>query len=322
MRKLHIISLSYLKKLARRQQDERPNSGLYVKMTNPVENNPRTSKMLGLFAILLGTALLTACVGNKKPKGPPSDINGFPSTKESGAEISQIRMSAIQEAAVTTGAQTALSWESARINNFLEKDERRLAKAFNFQALILNHNVLPPVLSEGRNALNLDNPETIRLADQVYKIESPPRFVTTPPTWREYLWMHYEKPEKPNGSLLPRDDAERKAWNMAVVKGWDEGVKQATQIFAANMGRLKRDYNGMVLYRVLLAQKMVTAPYVAKTELGVTGNAKEMRINDQVLRITATSELVPDSTRWKPVAVPGADGAWRVQGTKGTKTLD
>lgn len=276
------------------------------------------------FSILaLGIAvLLPACVSDKRPKGPPSEISGFPSSKGNGTEISQIRMAALQETATTTGAQSALSWESARINQFLEGDSRRLSKAFNFQALILNHNVLPPVLSEGRNALNLDNSETIRLADQVYRIESPPRFVTTPPTWREYLWMNYEKPEKPNTSLLPRDDAERKVWNIAVVKGWDEGVKQATQIFSANMGRLKRDYNGMVLYRVLLAQKMVTPPYVAKTELGVTGNAKEIRINDQVLRITATSELVPDSSQWKSVAVPGVDGAWRVQGTQGTKTLE
>ncbi|MDF3054641.1 MAG: dotC [Gammaproteobacteria bacterium] len=264
--------------------------------------------------------LLTAC-SSKRPKGPMSELNGYPSSKESSTGISQIRMGALQETATTTGAQSALSWESQRINKFLEQDAHRLSKAFNFQALVLENNVLPPVLSEGRNALNLDDSETVRLADQVYKIESPPRFVTAAPSWREYLWMNYEKPEKPNSSLLPRDDEERKVWNIAVMKGWEEGIKQANQIFSANMGRMKRDYNGMVLYRVLLAQKMVTAPYVAKTEMGVTGDAKELRINDQVLRITATSRLVPDSKQWRSVAVPGVEGVWRTQGTQGTKTL-
>ena len=57
----------------------------------------------------------------------------------------------------------------------------------------------------------------------------------------------------------------------------------------------------MVLYRRLLAQGMITSPQVAKAELGVTGNANQIRINDEVMRITAHSALQPNSNKWKPI---------------------
>ncbi|MFT3742022.1 MAG: type IV secretion system DotC family protein [Gammaproteobacteria bacterium] len=265
-------------------------------------------------------AILMVVSGCAKKQPPPSDINGYP-VDESNGELSHLRCDAMRDTATTLAAQSALAWSSEHINKMLEQNERALDATFNFRALLLEHDVLPPVLTTGRDPLNLDNPETIRLADQVYKIESPPRFVTAPPTWRDYLLMDYKPPEKPSNALLPRTDEERKIWNDAVAVGWKNGIDQANQIFSANMGRLKRDLNGMVLYRVLLAQKMVTPPYVAKTDLGVTGDDNQIRINDQVLRITATSRLVPDSKQWRAIVLPGTEGAIREQGTEGTKTL-
>lgn len=236
--------------------------------------------------------------------------------------VPRIRLVALQQTAVSLGAQSALAWTSKGINVALEREEKNLNRAFNFRGLLLNHSVLPPVLTEGRDALNLDAPTTLRLADKVYKLESPPRFVTAPPTWREYVWMTYAAPERPNASLMPRDKEEQKAWDKSYEQGWKDGVLQANQIFSENMGRLKRDYAGMILYRKLLAQNMVTAPFVAKSDLGVTGDANELRINDQVLRITSTSKLVPNSKKWRSVVVPGTEGAIRKQGTEGTETVE
>ena len=58
---------------------------------------------------------------------------------------------------------------------------------------------------------------------------------------------------------------------------------------------------GMILYRRLLTLHMVSAPFVASADLGVTGNATHLRINDQVLRITAQSALQPNAKKWRPV---------------------
>ncbi|MBS0350840.1 MAG: type IV secretory system conjugative DNA transfer family protein, partial [Proteobacteria bacterium] len=159
----------------------------------------------------------------------------------------------------------------------------------------------PPVLEESNNSLNLASDDAIRLAAKTYRIVSPARFVTGAPNWRSYLWMNYSKPAVPDRTLLPKNQAEAQIWNRFIKEGWQNGVQQANAIFASNLNRLRRDYNGMVLYRKMLAQNMVSAPYVAKADLGVTGDSHEMRIDDQVLRITANSELQTDSSKWQPI---------------------
>src|SRR5262245_4533161 len=138
-------------------------------------SHPRLSRLLTCLICLM-TLAMAACSSNKQPP-PASQIQGFPASPEDTANISRIRLDFLKEAALGTGAQSGLYWESIRINKVLDNDERNLDQIFNFRALLLDHNVLPPVLTEGRKALALDSPETIRLADQVYKLESPPRFV-------------------------------------------------------------------------------------------------------------------------------------------------
>ena len=117
--------------------------------------------------------------------------------------------------------------------------------------------------------------------------------------------MSYNKPSTPEKSLLPKNNSESVVWNQALKAGWTQGLTQANEIFANNLNRMKRDMNGMVLYRKLLASNMVTAPYVSKADMGVTGNDKEIRINDKVLRIAANSKLIPNASKWKPVITQG-----------------
>ncbi|MCD8499755.1 MAG: type IV secretory system conjugative DNA transfer family protein, partial [Gammaproteobacteria bacterium] len=45
-------------------------------------------------------------------------------------------------------------------------------------------------------------------------------------------------------------------------------------------------------------------PSSLKTDLGVTGDGNGININDQVLRITALSQLQTNSKEWQPVLVP------------------
>lgn len=213
----------------------------------------------------------------------------------------KIRYQAIQETALSLGAQSGLAWESKNIDEQLARQEDVLAKIYNFNALILDHNILPPVLLEGRNILNLADTSTIRVADRRYKIARQACFVTTAPNWRQYLWMDYTKPENPSDSLLPKDTTEQQIWDYYTAIGWAEGVKQASVIFSNNVARLKEDFNGMILYRKLLAQNMVSPPFVANTDLGVTGDSGEINIDDRVLRITALPQLDTDSSHWNAI---------------------
>src|SRR5579872_607791 len=176
---------------------------------------------------------------------------------------------------MSLGAQAGLAWASEKINIQLEKDRIYLESIFNFNAMMLSHGVIPPVLSEGDKSLNLADPNTIRVADKTYHIVEQARFSTTAPNWRDFLWLSYSKPELPDKTLLPRNEEEQKVWRAAVRVGWEKGIEQAYSIFKQNLARLKRNYRGMILYRKLLQQRMINAPFVARTELGVTGDGTD-----------------------------------------------
>ena len=215
--------------------------------------------------------------------------------------VNSIRQAALQDTASSVAAQAALAQRSKQINMVLQSQSRSLERIFNFDAMLLNHNVLPPVLVEARDTLNLDDSITIRLADRDYQITYPARFVTASPTWHDYLWMNYEKPEPPNITLLPKNKIEKNLWRQYIQEGWKAGSQQAMDIFSANLSRLQRDFNGMVLYRKLYAQNIVSAPFVSEADLGITGGGDALRVNDRILRITAMSELKPNSTKWNAV---------------------
>lgn len=219
--------------------------------------------------------------------------------RNNSKRISKIRQAALSEIALSLGAQAGLAWRAQQIDEQLNKQARHLDTVFDFNALILEHSVLPPVLLEGRNTLNLANAQNIRISDRTYKVAKQSRFVTTAPNWRQYLWMDYKKPEYPDISLLPKTKAERAIWRNCVEKGWNNGVEQANAILQDNVARIKEDYVGMILYRKLLAMNMVSAPYVSHTELGVTGDGDEIRIDDRVLRITALPALNVNSKEWR-----------------------
>lgn len=226
-----------------------------------------------------------------------------PSSSRNRLGLGGLRAKVLKDSAMTVGAQGGLAYASERINARMNQDKKYLDSIFNFDAMVLSHGVIPPVLEVGDNSLNLDDPNTIRVADRTYKIVKQAQFATTPPNWREYMWLTYGKPELPDRSLLPRNRMEQKIWREGIRAGWDKGIAQSHSIFQQNLARLKRDYRGMLLYRKLLQEKMISPPFVARTELGVTGNGTDMRINDQVLRIVELPQLQTNSRGWKAVVV-------------------
>jgi defect-in-organelle-trafficking protein DotC len=224
-----------------------------------------------------------------------------PANNPSG--LSGLRVKSLRDSAMSIGAQGGLAWASDQMNVKMAEDGKYLDSIFNFNAMVLSHGVMPPVLEQGDNSLNLADPNTIRVADRTYKIVQQARFATTPPNWREYLWLTYSKPQLPDKTLLPRSSEEQKIWREGIQRGWQKGIEQSYSIFQQNLARLKRDYRGMILYRKLLQQKMISPPFVARTELGITGNGSDMRVNDQVLRIVELPKLQTNSRGWNAIVV-------------------
>ena len=225
----------------------------------------------------------------------------IPHLPPGGDQVNPIRFAGIRQAATSLGARGGLCWEGRNIDMALQAESVFLDQVFDFNQLLLDHNVLPPVLAESDDNLNLDDNDTLRIATKTYRIVYSARFVTAPPNWRDYLWMRFEKPALTDRSLLPQTHAEATVWNYFFRLGWTNGAEQADAIFTDNLNHMERDMIGMILYRKLLAEHMVSAPFVAKAQLGVTGDSTQLRINDQVLRITSQSALQPNAKKWLPV---------------------
>ena len=257
--------------------------------------------------IILSVSLLGGCASrSQKNMGDTGSLAGIQAMANNKYtrhnkkhKMGRIREMALKETALSLGAQAGLAWRAKIIDEQLTKQSRNLDTIYDFNSLVLEHNILPPVLLEGRNTLNLADAQSIRVSDRTYKVAKQAHFVTTPPTWRQYLWLDYSKPETPNSTLLPKNKREKEIWCIYTAKGWKNGIDQANTILEENIARVKEDFGGMILYRKLLAMNMVSPPYVSHTDLGVTGDASEIHIDDRVLRITALPALNVNSSEWK-----------------------
>lgn len=270
-----------------------------LKMTNSM-NRFTFTKLLLIGSLL---SLLTACsLCCKKNTCLTADLEELQRLSYNGNQrlkVSIVRNAALRDLAMSLGARGGLAARANQINCILLKNEALLFRLFNFNAMMLDKSVLPPVLVEGRNTLQLSGTDAIRLADRTYQIIAQAKFVTAPPIWRDYLWMSFPPPDAPERFLLPKIPEERVLWRKYTAEGWKCGIQQADLIFRERLNRLKRDYEGMILYRTLLAQNMVSPPFVAEMDMGVTGGGSDLTVNDRVLRITAFPSLQNDSANWK-----------------------
>lgn len=232
-------------------------------------------------------------------------VNAIPQKAETLPDSQdKLRAPAMRDAALAYGAQGGLASVSVEINRNLKERAGELSKTYDFSRFMIKGPngamVLPPVISEARDTWeSQDGGKALRIADKYYEIVAQPVFTPVAPLWHTYLIRQYSLPKPPPDALLPKNDAERKYWGNFVRLGWDMGAKQAREIFQADLRRLERDFTGMVRYRQLLDQNLVSAPVVAGTHLGVTGGDRKVRVNDRAVRITQDPKLSTDPAAWK-----------------------
>lgn len=213
-------------------------------------------------------------------------------------EVPWVRAQAIQAAAAAFGAQAGMADRARDINADLRRDSARYDRVFNFAAVMLEPGFLPPVISEGRDAYNQPSDFEVRAADRIYKIEFPARLVNVPPRWQDYLFVPESAPMPPERTAVPKTSAERALWDEWATQGWNQGVAMANETFLSNLGRLKRDFEGMIRFKTLYAQGLVTKPVLARSQLGVTGGGDEMAVGDRIYEVTDRAQLNPDTSRW------------------------
>ena len=216
-----------------------------------------------------------------------------------------IRIDALKEAALSFGARGGLAKRTWEIRQQLDKKTRFLDKVYDFRNLLIaapsGFMIEPPIVSEAMNAMIVDfGGQEAAASDRIYNIIKNARIVTTPRNWRQYLEREWGEVIPPPDILTPRDSAEEKIWYEYLQKGWEYGYNQADAIFEQDLSRLTLDFEGMVRYKLLLAQGMISPPYALQVDRGVTGGGEEMRVGDRAVQITGVPEFVTGADQWKP----------------------
>lgn len=225
---------------------------------------------------------------------------------EESLETPEVRRQAMKEAALSYGARGGLARRTSEIRLSLQQRESNLDKIFDFKRLLIpapsGLMIEPPIISEGDNAAIIETGgQLAAVADKIYNINRNARIVSTPRNWRAYLEREWGVVALPPQILMPQTEEERLAWERTLLEGWNEGLRQADEIFQADLNKLIADYTGMIRYRKLLAQGIVSPPYALQIERGVTGGGSEMRVGDRAVQITGQSELQTGAFEWQPV---------------------
>ena len=216
-----------------------------------------------------------------------------------------IRRDAMKEAALSYGARGGLAWRTYHIRRELDANASYMDKVFNFGHLLITAPsgllIEPPVVSEAINAMIIEaGGQAAAVSDRVYDINKRAKIVSTPKSWRNYLEREWGEVTPPPDILRPSNETERDEWIGWVEKGWERGVTQANEIFEADINQLVSHYQGMVRYRLLLRQGMISAPYAMLVDRGITGGGKKMRVGDRAVQITGQSQLIPKGDKWQP----------------------
>jgi|AntDeeMinimDraft_5_1070356.scaffolds.fasta_scaffold14355_2 defect-in-organelle-trafficking protein DotC len=269
---------------------------------------PDTAPTLAVTDVLSTELLHTQPEASRDNPNPLSRLLGLRrgdgvGSGDSKNDMNSIRTQAMREEGRRLGSQAALRWRYQIIVSVIEEYATSLSGAFNFGPLMIDQVVVPPVIGRIEKANRKYDDRTMRSVEVGYRLKHAARIVTTQPTWRNFLLRRYPRPERPPNVLLARNGKEVVIWQRAVRKGWRDGIDQANGNFKRSLNLLTSTYLGMLQYKVLLSERVVSRPNLATSGLRITSNGRKLNIGDRVYRITRDSEFT-DSSRWE--AVPTA----------------
>lgn len=256
--------------------------------------------LVALSALLL-LAASSSAFANDSDMAPSLDDLVKGSMGSSGTGIPDIRYNGLVETARTRGNGAGLAWESKNIALRLQQVGPGLDVIYNFVALMMEGNILPPVMSKAVDVYDQQSDDMINIVGVSYVKRQPARFTYVAPSWRSYLVFDDYKFDSSVAPLMsPSGDKELAVWNKALKEGYEMGVEQADQILDMNFKRLKADFQGMRLYRELLKNGLVTKPYISTGHFGITGDKdKVMNIGDSILKISVAPAFVMNEAEWK-----------------------
>lgn len=210
-----------------------------------------------------------------------------------------LRARAQRRAAYTLAVQTAVRWRYGHIDQELLAHSAMLNRIYDMRPLLLNGGrVVPPAIGAASDAFRLYSPNSAASTVTTYRILMPARIATVMPTWRQYLIQDYTVTDRVNPVLLPRNDTERQLWKAAVTRGWKQGLWLAARLFRTNLAALTRDMVGMIRFKRLANQGLVSVPILATNMPRIEVEGRTLEIGRREFRITQNAAWRPES-EWR-----------------------
>ena len=188
--------------------------------------------------------------------------------------MARIRSNALREAARRFGGQHGFARRAWEITRLLEQRRAELSSAYDFNRVAKSIPevpgvILPPVIASTFDARALHrSSRSASHSDEHYEVLKPAILSPVVPTWREYLVIHSKDPRDLPRSLAPLGDTETSRLRKWFNEGWDAGTEQAEAEFAKRVARLRRDYEGMLEHRRLVALGMMSPALIETESLG------------------------------------------------------
>ncbi len=232
-------------------------------------------------------------------------------------EVRAVRGKAVFEAAETYSAQTSFCERAKELNAWAETQAGNLDTVFNFSNLLLDGGrVLPPVIEKVDSSYKQDGDRLAVTAKTTWYILDDAKIVSTAPSWRTYLHLQCSPALKPNPILLPgavpdSEAADEIKWKEGVDKGWKLGRDQAMNALKLGLARMTRDYRGMLTFKYLYSQGVVSAPVLASGNVGVRVDGRTLSVDEKVFRLTSDANWNKQadwSAKIKQQAKPDSQG--------------
>lgn len=246
-----------------------------------------------------------AVVRPASPNADASAVDAANPAKAARNEAQKARAQAIVDTGLSVGLKAGLAWQLHNIEVAVGKVSRDLESIYDFNPLMIQQRVVPPVITEARNLYNQDGDYAVRLSGAFYKIERQARFSSVSPNWREYLDFPKATVDRDGlmSMLMPATDDERNVWRVAVKNGWDQGVEQANIMLTQAMDRLNRDFSGMSRFHRFVVTGKITMPAIASEDIPVSRGGATLAVDETLLRITALPEFNSKMEAWEGVVL-------------------
>ena len=252
--------------------------------------------------VLIGSSVAPAAAQEIAPATLEEVFETQPVSERVVKFADERRQAAMRDAAFSFGMQSGLVRRAFELGEVLDRYERQLDRVYRFDRVLIEREgfqVLPPVVVETTQAFRREGGgRRAATARRVLRIERAAEVVGRAPRWRSYFERSWAAPRAPSAVLFPRTDEERELWREWVREGWAEGTVLAEEAFASDLDRLNRDFEGIVRWRVLEAQRIVTAPELEVTSRSVVGGGREMRVDEREITIEADARLNPIASDW------------------------